>query len=102
MPNGVPVSPGALRFDIPVMIAVAVATLPIFFNGYVITRWEGAVFLGFYLAYLTYLVLDSAGHAAAASLGTAMVWFVLPLTALTLAVVSVRAARSRRTSDRVA
>ncbi len=99
-PNGVPVPPGALSFDIPVMVAVAVATLPIFFTGYVIARWEGAVFLGYYVAYTTYLVLDAAGHAAAASLGTAIVWFVLPLTALTLAVVAVRAARGGRTGDR--
>ena len=99
-PNGVPVSPGALSFDIPVMVAVAVATLPIFFTGYLIARWEGAVFLGYYLAYTTYLVLDAAGHATAASLGTAMIWFVLPLTALTLAVVSVRAVQGGRPGDR--
>ncbi len=95
-PSGVPVSPGALSFDIPVMVAVAIAALPIFFTGYLIARWEGAVFLAYYLAYTTYLVLNSAEHAAAAALGTAMIYFVLPLTALTLVIVSVRAARSRR------
>lgn len=94
-PAGVPVSSGALTFDIPVMIAVAIATLPIFFSGYVIARWEGALFLGYYVAYTVYLVLDSAGHAAAAAVGTAMTWFVLPLTALTLVVVMVRALRAR-------
>jgi cation:H+ antiporter len=92
-PSGVPVPPGALTFDIPVMIAVAVAALPIAFTGYTIERWEGAVFLGYYLAYVTYLVLDATGHAAVPAFGAAMTWFVLPLTALTLLVLAVRRAR---------
>jgi cation:H+ antiporter len=95
-PVGLPVSPGALTFDMPVMLAVAIAALPIFFSGYVIARWEGAVFLGYYVAYTTYLVLDATEHAVTAAVGAAMLWFVLPLTALTLAVVAVRAFRRGR------
>jgi cation:H+ antiporter len=72
------------------MIAVAVATLPIFFSGYAIVRWEGAVFLAFYLAYMLYLVLDATEHAAIAPFSAAMTWFILPLTGLTLAVVAWR------------
>jgi cation:H+ antiporter len=90
-PEGVRVSPGALTFDMPVMIAVAVATLPIALTGYAIARWEGAVFLAYYLAYTLYLVLDAKGHAAFAPFSAAMAWFVLPLTALTVAVVAWRA-----------
>ncbi|HEX6212519.1 MAG TPA: calcium/sodium antiporter [Methylomirabilota bacterium] len=89
-PAGVEVPPGALTFDIPVMIAVAVAALPIFFTGYAISRWEGAVFLGYYGAYLGYLVLDATEHAALPAFAAAMIWFVLPLTALTLAVILAR------------
>jgi cation:H+ antiporter len=89
-PEGVRVPPGALTFDIPVMIAVAVATLPIFFSGYAIVRWEGAVFLAFYLVYMLYLVLDATEHAAFAPFSAAMTWFILPLTGLTLAVVAWR------------
>ena len=90
-PDGIPVSPGALAFDMPVMIAVAVATLPIFFTGYAIVRWEGAVFLVYYLAYTLYLVLDATEHAAFAPFSAAMAWFALPLTGLTLAAVAWRA-----------
>jgi cation:H+ antiporter len=90
-PEGVHVSPGALTFDIPVMIAVAVATLPIVFTGYAIVRWEGAVFLAYYLAYMLYIVLDATEHAAFAPFSAAMAWFILPLTGLTLAVVTWRA-----------
>ena len=40
-PAVIPVAANALAFDFPVMIAVAVACLPIFFSGYRINRWEG-------------------------------------------------------------
>jgi cation:H+ antiporter len=95
-PAGIAVPPGALTFDLPVMIATAVAALPIFFTGYCIQRWEGAVFLGYYVAFTGYLVLDAVDHGAVDEFGTAMVWFVLPLTFLTLGVVTVRAVRRRR------
>ncbi|HUG41700.1 MAG TPA: calcium/sodium antiporter [Longimicrobiales bacterium] len=90
-PAGVPVSPAALSFDIPVMTAVAVACLPVFFTGHRIARWEGAVFLGYYLAYTAYLVLDATGHAAVPQLRAALLWFALPLTVITLVVLAVRA-----------
>ena len=94
-PGGIPVPPGALAFDIPVMIAVAVATLPIFFTGYTIARWEGIVFLGYYVAYTVYLVLQSTEHHLLGEFGAAMTWFVLPLTALTLLIGLGRAIRAR-------
>ena len=56
--QGVAVPLSALRFDIPVMIAVAVVCLPIFFTGQQIARWEGGLFLGYYAAYTLYLVLS--------------------------------------------
>lgn len=95
-PSGLPVSAAALQFDIPVMIAVAIACLPMFFTGNLIARWEGAVFLGYYIAYTTYLILSSTKHSALQAFDTAMVWFVIPLTILTLLVVTVRAMRSQR------
>ncbi len=49
-------APNRLRFDIPVMIAVA--CLPVFFTGHVIARWEGVLFLGYYVAYTLYLILN--------------------------------------------
>jgi cation:H+ antiporter len=79
------------------MIAVAVAALPVFFTGYAIARWEGAVFLAYYAAYLAYLVLDATGHAALSAFGAAMTWFVLPLTGLTFVILVIRGVRHRRT-----
>jgi cation:H+ antiporter len=92
--GGVPVSPAALRFDLPVMVAVAIACLPIFFTGWRIARWEGFVFVGYYVAYTSYLVMQAAHHDALPAYSAVMMLFVLPLTAVTLVVLALRAARS--------
>lgn len=97
-PNGVPVGHAVITFDLPVMVATAVACLPIFFTGHCIQRWEGAVFLGYYVAYTAYLLLDATGHDAQPAFGMVMMYFVVPLTVLTLAVVLVRSLRERRTA----
>ncbi|MGL6290278.1 MAG: calcium/sodium antiporter [Silanimonas sp.] len=95
-PGGLPVSDAAIRFDYPVMIAVAVACLPIFFVGYTIQRWEGAVFLGYYVAYTAYLILAATEHDALPVFNQAMMMFVVPLTVITLGVVLWREIRRRR------
>ncbi|MCY7312498.1 MAG: calcium/sodium antiporter [Pseudoxanthomonas sp.] len=96
-PGGMAVSAAAVNFDFPVMTAVAVACLPIFFTGHCIQRWEGALFLGYYVAYTTYLLLNAAGHEALPAFSQAMMLFVVPLTVITLLVVTVRTWRSRST-----
>ncbi|PKN94744.1 MAG: sodium:calcium antiporter [Chloroflexi bacterium HGW-Chloroflexi-6] len=86
-PNGISVAPSALAFDIPVMIAVAIATLPIFFTGNQIKRWEGGLFLLYYVAYTAYLIFESIQHHANREiLFNTMVWFVFPFTAVVLAI----------------
>lgn len=85
--DGLPVPPGALTFDLPIMTAVAIAAFPLFFTGYAIARWEGAVLLGYYVAYTVWLVLEATDHPALFEFRQALVWFVLPITVLTLGVV---------------
>jgi cation:H+ antiporter len=99
-PDGVAVSPAALRFDLPVMIAAAVACLPIFFTGHRIARWEGALFLGYYLTYVTYLILEATRHPVFPAFHTALLGFILPLTLMTLVVSVWQARRSRTTTER--
>jgi cation:H+ antiporter len=94
-PAGLPAASALLRFDLPVMVAVAVACLPVFASGSVIARWEGALFLFYYAAYTAYLVLAAQQHDALPAFSVVMQVFVLPLTALTLAVVGWRAWRAR-------
>lgn len=96
IPGGVNVPSGALTFDIPVMIAAAIACLPIFYTGHLIARWEGALFVGYYIVYVLYLVLEAAEHDALNDFRFAMVTFVLPLTAVTLLTLALRAFRHRR------
>ncbi len=79
-----------LNFDIWVMLAVAVACVPVFVTGREIARWEGAVFLFYYVAYVAYLILATQQHAALGSFSMAMMGFVIPLTVITLAVVFIR------------
>ncbi|ABU59987.1 calcium/sodium antiporter [Roseiflexus castenholzii] len=95
-PVGVNVAPAALNFDLPVMLAVAVACLPIFFTGRLIARWEGWLFLGYYIAYTLYLILAATQHEALPAFSTVMGLFVLPLTALTLLFLAWRAFHAER------
>lgn len=85
-PTDIAVSSAALSFDLPVMLAVAVACLPIFFHENRIDRWEGGVFFGYYIAYTAYLILDSTGHDYLPYYSAVMLWFVMPLTAVTVIV----------------
>ena len=93
-PVAIQVAESALRFDIPVMTAVAVACLPIFFTGYRIDRWEGALFLGYYIAYVVYLVLDATSPQALQPYTVTMLGFVIPLTVATLGIIVVRSWRN--------
>lgn len=94
-PGGINVAPAAVNFDIPVMTAVAVASLPIFFTGNLIARWEGFVFLAYYVGYTAYLVLDATGHDALQRYSAIMLEFILPLTILTLLILLARDWRAR-------
>ncbi|KAB1986700.1 hypothetical protein, partial [Haemophilus parainfluenzae] len=80
---------------LPVMIAAAVACLPIFLTGNVISRWEGILFLGYYGAYATYLTLQAAHHDKVALFSQVMLLFVIPLTIITLATVTIRSLTGR-------
>lgn len=98
-PEGIGVPQTALFLDIPVMIAAAAACFPILLSGYLIARWEGALFLGYYVAYTGYLMVQSVEHPMLSAFRTAMVFFILPLTVLTLIIAAARA-RNVRTLQR--
>ncbi len=99
-PSGIPVSREVLTFDVPVMLAVAVACLPVFLNGHRIGRTSGGVFALYYAAYTAFLVLTATANPNAPLFGNAMLWFVAPLTALTLAVSLYRSrTKSRRLNE---
>jgi len=94
-PTGVEVSSAAINLDIPIMIAVAIACLPIFFTGNLIARWEGVIFWIYYIVYTIFLFLYSTEHETLPVFNSVMLWFVIPLTTLTLLFVTISDWRDR-------
>ncbi len=89
-PDGIQVSPSVIAFDLPVMLATAVACLPIFLTGHNIARWEGFLLVAYYIAYTAYLVMDATGHDALELYSDVMLIFVIPITVLTIGIAVVR------------
>ncbi|WP_405241877.1 calcium/sodium antiporter [Lentisalinibacter salinarum] len=95
-PEGIGVTPAVIGFDLPVMIVVAAACLPVFFTGGDISRLEGAILFVYYIAYTTYLVLYATGHDALPEFSLVMVAFVTPLTLLILGILVWQEVQRRR------
>ncbi len=87
---GLTMAPSLLAFDIWVMLAVALACLPIFITGREIARWEGGLFFAYYIAYVAYLILAAQQHDLLPVFSSVMMGFVVPLTVVTLVVVVIR------------
>ncbi|HMP75420.1 MAG TPA: calcium/sodium antiporter [Kiritimatiellia bacterium] len=85
-PDGIAAPPQSLAFDVPVMMAVSIACLPIFFTGYRISRWEGLVFLAYYVFYIVEQIVLGAEWSIAHRVMIGIACFVVPLTALTLGI----------------
>lgn len=92
---GIPIAPAILAFDLPIMIAVSLACLPIFFTGSIIGRFEGALLFGYYIAYTLYLILAASQHDALTQFSGVMLYFVIPLTAVILTSTAVQEWRAR-------
>jgi len=86
--SGVHVSSSFAGFDIPIMIAVAFSCLPIFFSGGKITRLEGLLFFAYYIIYTVYLVMDATKHDNLPMYNHIVMYYVWPLTVITLLVIS--------------
>ncbi|MFM8415349.1 MAG: sodium:calcium antiporter, partial [Planctomycetota bacterium] len=78
-PGGVPVGPEAVTQDLPVMVLVAVACLPVFLIGHAIERWEGVVLVAFYGLYTAALICEAQGREQGLQLVTTIAWVLGPL-----------------------
>ncbi|MDM8558341.1 calcium/sodium antiporter [Candidatus Parabeggiatoa sp. HSG14] len=85
-PSGIAVSHEVIVFDMLIMIAVAFACLPIFFSGYRIERWEGGLFLAYYVIYMLYLFLKATAHPLLHTFNSVMLWLI-PITVIMLLVI---------------
>jgi len=97
--GGLHVSEIAIRFDIPFMIAISVACLPIFFTGHIISRWEGVLFLLYYFFYTSFLVFTSSRPVFLEKYSIALFYFAFPIIVLTLFIISSRAIRYKKKND---
>lgn len=83
-PGGIAVSPDALRLDLPVMIAITLLCIPVFITHKMVERWEGLLFLGYYLAYTVYLFLANTGNDHLHLYNTIIFYGAIPLTVLSV------------------
>ncbi len=94
-PGGIALHRAVLAFDIPILIAVSVAAWPIFWSSNVISRGEGVLFLLYYLAYTSYLILQAAQHDALPLFNSVLLFFVIPVTLMTACMVALRTRRDQ-------
>lgn len=80
-PGAIDVSQEAINLDLPIMLIVAIACLPLFWPGKELGRKEAIGFLFYYVAYMTYLVFLAMGHPFKETMEVIMVWGVFPITA---------------------
>ena len=88
--SGLGIAPALLNFDLWVMLAVAIACMPVFLLGRQIGRRRGLLFLAYYAAYVAYLIMGAQQHDALDEFSAVMLSFVLPLTIVTLVAMVVR------------
>jgi cation:H+ antiporter len=91
------VSETALQSDIPIMIAVALICLPVFYSNHIVTRWEGGLFLGYYTAYTIYLILSSTQSPLLPLFTQVVLMGVIPVTVVIILALAVRSAIGKRT-----
>lgn len=96
IPGAIPVHESLLRFDMLILLAASIACIPIFFTGHKISRWEGALFFSFYIAYVVYLFLASADHQILDIFSTTVMMFVLPIVTITILAIAAREWKRRR------
>jgi cation:H+ antiporter len=97
-PNGLPVAESMAKVDVPVAVAVAFACLPLFARKHLIERWEGGVFLFYYAAYTTYLVMLAKKYDGLPQFNQVMLTLVIPLTTLTFGILLYRTWSERRSA----
>jgi cation:H+ antiporter len=94
-PEGITVAERVLQLDFIVMVFVAMISLPIFYIDNRISRLEGALLLGYYIFYLTYILMDAAKSSVLPAFKLTMTFYI-PVTFAALVVVAMRSAHLRR------
>ena len=94
-PSGIFVSPQVLQFDLPVMVFVALVTLPVFYIDSRISRIEGGLLFSYYVIYVIYIIMRAGGSAALTSMQLFITFFVL-ITFIALVIAAMRSLKIKR------
>lgn len=94
-PGGVVVAHKVLTFDFMVMVFVALVCLPVFYIDDKISRWEGMLFLSYYILYTAYLIFEASQSSVLPAI-TLFASFYIPLTFIGLVMFTVRARRLKK------
>jgi cation:H+ antiporter len=79
VPGGIPVGDMAIARDLPVMVVVAIACMPLFLVGNGVERWEGMILIAFYVLYACFLVAMAQGNESLIQALTIIGWILAPL-----------------------
>jgi len=98
-PDGINILSSTLNTDFLVMIATAVACLPVFFTGHLIARWEGILFFGYYVLYLVYLFMGVQHIDKLQNINLLILVFVIPIMVITFIIFTIRSKQNDKKSD---
>ena len=93
-PDGVTVAERVLRFDLLVMVFVALVTLPVFYIDNRVSRIEGGLLLSYYVFYVLYVIM----RAANSPFVQALDWIIVIFVPITFGMLMYLAAKSLRTN----
>jgi len=93
-PLGIDVSDQAIRLDMPIMVMVAIAALPVLFTRRLVSRSEGVALLLYYVVYTIFLILNVIGDPRADIVSAGVLYVALPITALVLVIRSAQWAKT--------
>ncbi len=93
-PDGISVAGRVLLFDLPVMVFVALVTLPIFYIDSRISRLEGGLLLSYYVTYIIFVIMRATENPALPAMQS-FITFYAPLTFTISVVFAIRSMRTR-------
>ncbi len=95
-PDGVTVPATAIQSDLPIMLVVAIACLPVFATGGRISRWEGFVFFAYFIVYMVWLFFEQTNAPVTEVYAFTILGFVIPLTVITFGLIAYRTIKANR------
>ncbi|MFK7859545.1 MAG: calcium/sodium antiporter [Granulosicoccus sp.] len=79
-PDGLAAPDQLIAFDLPFMLLVAVALMPLIFTGYEVSRQEGMLLLSWCVVYLAWTVLSATGHSRLGMFSSIAMFGLFPAT----------------------